>query len=115
VTFFFQAEDGIRDFHVTGVQTCALPIWNENTDTCAICPWRRRTGCWMKRRRERRDDGAHPRRKEKTPPEFCILVKRGEWPCPEKPVPSSLPCFSSSFARRRPLRPRTAPWRTGLP
>src|SRR5690606_40267211 len=25
-TFFFQAEDGIRDFHVTGVQTCALPI-----------------------------------------------------------------------------------------
>src|SRR5690606_41037213 len=26
VVFFFQAEDGIRDFHVTGVQTCALPI-----------------------------------------------------------------------------------------
>src|SRR5207253_4902015 len=24
---FFQAEDGIRDGHVTGVQTCALPIW----------------------------------------------------------------------------------------
>src|SRR5207302_8133831 len=24
--FFFLAEDGIRDFHVTGVQTCALPI-----------------------------------------------------------------------------------------
>src|SRR5690606_40079651 len=24
--FYFQAEDGIRDFHVTGVQTCALPI-----------------------------------------------------------------------------------------
>src|SRR5690606_41071488 len=26
-SFFFQAEDGIRDFHVTGVQTCALPIY----------------------------------------------------------------------------------------
>src|SRR5690606_39781197 len=26
VLFLFQAEDGIRDFHVTGVQTCALPI-----------------------------------------------------------------------------------------
>src|SRR3989440_6526441 len=26
--FFFQAEDGIRDLIVTGVQTCALPIWN---------------------------------------------------------------------------------------
>src|SRR5690606_39423210 len=25
--FFVQAEDGIRDFHVTGVQTCALPIY----------------------------------------------------------------------------------------
>src|SRR5690625_5714020 len=25
--FFFQAEDGIRDGHVTGVQTCALPIY----------------------------------------------------------------------------------------
>src|SRR5256885_13121793 len=24
---FFQAEDGIRDYKVTGVQTCALPIW----------------------------------------------------------------------------------------
>ena len=26
--FFFQAEDGIRDRLVTGVQTCALPIWH---------------------------------------------------------------------------------------
>src|SRR5256885_16975333 len=27
--FFFQAEDGIRDYKVTGVQTCALPIWDD--------------------------------------------------------------------------------------
>src|SRR5688572_31573416 len=27
--FFFQAEDGIRDLTVTGVQTCALPIWED--------------------------------------------------------------------------------------
>src|SRR5690606_40766845 len=27
--FFFQAEDGIRYFHVTGVQTCALPIYRK--------------------------------------------------------------------------------------
>src|SRR5256885_11077949 len=27
VIFFFQAEDGIRDYKVTGVQTCALPIF----------------------------------------------------------------------------------------
>src|SRR2546430_5899389 len=28
--FFFQAEDGIRDLTVTGVQTCALPIWEDD-------------------------------------------------------------------------------------
>src|SRR2546429_6814209 len=28
--FFFQAEDGIRDVAVTGVQTCALPIYKSN-------------------------------------------------------------------------------------
>src|SRR3712207_1549273 len=28
--FFFQAEDGIRDIDVTGVQTCALPIFNQD-------------------------------------------------------------------------------------
>src|SRR5690349_22155525 len=27
--FFFQAEDGIRDLYVTGVQTCALPIYEK--------------------------------------------------------------------------------------
>src|ERR1039457_2958435 len=29
VFFFFQAEDGIRDYKVTGVQTCALPIYHQ--------------------------------------------------------------------------------------
>src|SRR5690606_39507905 len=33
VPFFFQAEDGIRDFHVTGVQTCALPILDRASTT----------------------------------------------------------------------------------
>src|SRR5699024_11680110 len=32
VFFFFQAEDGIRDRNVTGVQTCALPISEEDDD-----------------------------------------------------------------------------------
>src|SRR5690606_40733901 len=34
--FFFQAEDGIRDFHVTGVQTCALPIFSIGTRDALI-------------------------------------------------------------------------------
>src|SRR3712207_9069161 len=36
--FFFQAEDGIRDIGVTGVQTCALPIWSSGpTDRRGPC------------------------------------------------------------------------------
>src|SRR2546430_10258688 len=40
--FFFQAEDGIRDLTVTGVQTCALPIWitarNDSSDNVPARP-----------------------------------------------------------------------------
>src|SRR5256886_11594458 len=68
--FFFQAEDGIRDLTVTGVQTCALPICG----TAARAPfrwWRRtrrassgprsagRPGTW---RSPRRSPGARRRR-----------------------------------------------------
>src|SRR5256885_9395120 len=37
--FFIQAEDGIRDYKVTGVQTCALPISLAPRAT-ASCTWR---------------------------------------------------------------------------
>src|SRR5260370_40980008 len=40
VFFFFQAEDGIRDSSVTGVQTCALPICHLNRP--AIIRWKTR-------------------------------------------------------------------------
>src|SRR5690349_23432500 len=33
--FFFQAEDGIRDLYVTGVQTCALPISPRGCRRCS--------------------------------------------------------------------------------
>src|SRR2546430_6485034 len=46
VFFFFQAEDGIRDLTVTGVQTCALPICvaavREDVEPRAAAPRRRR-------------------------------------------------------------------------
>src|SRR5256886_7403484 len=35
LSFFFQAEDGIRDLTVTGVQTCALPISSEDVRSFA--------------------------------------------------------------------------------
>src|SRR5438270_3618057 len=34
--FFFQAEDGIRDLTVTGVQTCALPILDRVHEHCPL-------------------------------------------------------------------------------
>src|SRR2546430_5984338 len=41
--FFFQAEDGIRDLTVTGVQTCALPIWGASCTRpgrlTTVSPW----------------------------------------------------------------------------
>src|SRR6267154_6144641 len=36
VCFFFQAEDGIRDGRVTGVQTCALPIYRQNAESLLV-------------------------------------------------------------------------------
>src|SRR2546421_3622180 len=40
VVFFFQAEDGIRDLIVTGVQTCALPISSTPSTRIRIpCPF----------------------------------------------------------------------------
>src|SRR5205809_6484522 len=35
--FFFQAEDGIRDVAVTGVQTCALPIYHLHGAAGGLC------------------------------------------------------------------------------
>src|SRR2546430_12593677 len=36
ILFFFQAEDGIRDLTVTGVQTCALPIYDVVRDSRSV-------------------------------------------------------------------------------
>src|SRR4030066_2347587 len=49
--FFFQAEDGIRDSSVTGVQTCALPILFVNAAGCmtllAVYPFTPFRGSWL--------------------------------------------------------------------
>src|SRR5690625_7466967 len=51
---FFQAEDGIRDGHVTGVQTCALPICHDRSNTRSSCRTDdvRSKTCFMVRRDE---------------------------------------------------------------
>src|SRR5687768_8564748 len=61
--FFFQAEDGIRDVAVTGVQTCALPIWLDEK--------RQRTA-----QSGPRASGASESSISKTPRTFCQPVGR---------------------------------------
>src|SRR2546427_7010073 len=56
IFFFFQAEDGIRDLTVTGVQTCALPISRST-------PEARRKGRSSRRPRRRRKAAAGHRAK----------------------------------------------------
>src|SRR5688500_19335462 len=38
-SLFSQAEDGIRDYKVTGVQTCALPIWAPDAVALVVVAW----------------------------------------------------------------------------
>src|SRR3712207_3410085 len=65
--FFFQAEDGIRDIGVTGVQTCALPIFGSpaSARTSRDCPGlrcaERRTTVWASRPASARQTRPRPR------------------------------------------------------
>src|SRR5690606_40081592 len=74
--FFFQAEDGIRDFHVTGVQTCALPIYPHTAeeerdaavhfDACA-------DGDAKEIERGRSEAGLHVHRANAVPPQLALV------------------------------------------
>src|SRR5256884_7401252 len=73
--FFFQAEDGIRDVAVTGVQTCALPIFvsalfrtdlafraaeaGESSSGCSRSPGRRQARCTSSGRSLARNSSAN--------------------------------------------------------
>src|SRR5947209_11791764 len=67
IFFFFQAEVGIRDIGVTGVQTCALPIFRPYRSTHQEASRRSRPGRGSSRGRSSRDRArcapraAHPR------------------------------------------------------
>src|SRR5699024_11446335 len=67
--FFFQAEDGIRDRNVTGVQTCALPI---------CCAWR--WDCWPSAPGAMRRTPAAGRRSDPS----RSATRRGTWPRSEE-------------------------------
>src|SRR5436305_13902270 len=72
IYFFFQAEDGIRDADVTGVQTCALPISRAAHRPASARPGRRHLG----RGRPRR--GRDPRSEERRVGKECRARWAGE-------------------------------------
>src|SRR5690625_6636654 len=87
---FFQAEDGIRDGHVTGVQTCALPISGTAgaADRDAHCgPGARRPGTGPDPRRRFRVGRPGARRapadrrseERRVGKEWRMLLAKGEW------------------------------------
>src|SRR5256885_10928863 len=63
--FFFQAEDGIRDYKVTGVQTCALPIFSDVTvrssRATVVVIERNRGNCYAGNRKKRNCQQKPPR------------------------------------------------------
>src|SRR5256885_13722067 len=102
VCFFFQAEDGIRDYKVTGVQTCALPISFSEGRACRAC------------RRKAADQeapaGDRPRQKWQTPEDFAMTAHNSELRA-DRPgfpgLPRTCRCSrASSAGRRAPGAPR---------
>src|SRR3989337_667606 len=92
--FFFQAEDGIRDATVTGVQTCALPISQLHLCQCLEAARR----CYRRPAPHRGASGTSP---PPSPPTSS--------PPPASPRSRSLPLPSRSPAPPDPSPPSPAP------
>src|SRR5688500_20411056 len=92
--FFFQAEDGIRDYKVTGVQTCALPIFRSRRErrrgwaAVAERETRRSPSWWMRlgrreigrascREREKISEGGDGRNKKREKWKKSAIEEKG--------------------------------------
>src|SRR2546422_8501107 len=114
VFFFFQAEDGIRDVAVTGVQTCALPIYRRQVCPGLRHPLRLRPGAAS----ALPDDGAWRRvghrvaagarlcriRERRVPPPTPLHSKKRPLPPPSAPPPPP-PAPRRRSRARTPLSP----------
>src|SRR5690606_40475287 len=87
IIFFFQAEDGIRDFHVTGVQTCALPISDTQTTTIRAAIHQRINARVIR-------NGPGPRI-------ASSLENEGSWDLCSVQPPSIIRCLTSSRSEER--------------
>src|SRR5713226_2587667 len=112
--FFFQAEDGIRDGRVTGVQTCALPISSSRWwDAAVVCSttfdgkmWLATghsspsSGCAGSSRRFRKETGRHP------DPDRSL-------PCTRRPAGDGCQLSVASASARGPVGSNDPPDRVG--
>src|SRR5438132_2711638 len=110
--FFFQAEDGIRDHCVTGVQTCALPILLRARPSSP--PARR--GALRARRRRECPQGSGPCRSRGAPAspavracERCLPPPRHRRAAPPPAVRRSTHFGAPTSSAPAPVRPRLAP------
>src|SRR5207249_9182265 len=80
--FFFQAEDGIRDRNVTGVQTCALPISARDRSPSSPGPsWKTPAPCSRLPRKTQMRGGARRLHARRTP---CTLSVQPRAPTKQK-------------------------------
>src|SRR2546429_8491802 len=93
IYFFFQAEDGIRDVAVTGVQTCALPIFR--ADAFEELDWRVELELHPETRRWANTTGSNSSRSSRVSPVprnriGTWTARRSATTLPPLAVPSSL-------------------------
>src|SRR5204862_1480460 len=80
--FFFQAEDGIRDLYVTGVQTCALPISQRTPLKFPLQRWRRgqpkvqRGCCALRTLQQTPEQGLRPNHPSTRPARVARFAER---------------------------------------
>src|SRR6266496_4170332 len=94
--FFFQAEDGIRDLYVTGVQTCALPISLSPSSSSALPP-SCTTPAWV--------TCSRPPRTRRQPTGTRARPPLSAPPARQRPRPLGRPTRRAATPRRRLSRP----------
>src|SRR5690554_7665508 len=82
--FFFQAEDGIRDADVTGVQTCALPIYTTRPSTCWPPGSRRRSTASLTDNARRPHEQPDPDHHEAAEAAKVVRLEIGRASCRER-------------------------------
>src|SRR2546427_6413590 len=99
--FFFQAEDGIRDLTVTGVQTCALPI-------CREIGQRRGNGVDQRRRIEERSHLLAAEDDHGTSSSLPVVLREASSSCPFAASASGSTCSIFTLRSPRSTAPSTA-------